>query len=150
MTRRSLPPDRPMWTPVALTVPSRCLIRRSVGRAANGGLCIAPVSSTTATGAANVSIKYTERLAKAGVEPSVGSVGDSYDNALAETINGLYKAEVIHRRGPWRSFEAVEFATLEWVNWFNCRRLLEPIGNIPPAEAEQHYYAMLEQPAIAA
>ena len=97
-----------------------------------------------------VSIKYTERLAKAGVEPSVGSVGDSYDNALAETINGLYKAEVIHRRGPWRSFEAVEFATLEWVNWFNCRRLLEPIGNIPPAEAEQRYYAMLEQPAIAA
>ena len=84
-----------------------------------------------------VSIKYTERLAEAGVEPSVSSVGDSYDNALAETINGLYKAEVIHRRGPWRSFEAVEFATLEWVDWFNNRRLLEPIGNIPPAEAEQ-------------
>ena len=78
-----------------------------------------------------VSIKYTERLAEAGIEPSVGSVGDSYDNALAETINGLYKAEVIHRRGPWRSFEAVEFATLEWVDWFNNRRLLEPIGNIP-------------------
>ena len=97
-----------------------------------------------------VSIKYTERLAEAGVEPSVGSVGDSYDNALAETINGLYKAEVIHRRGPWRSFEAVEFATLEWVDWFNNRRLLEPIGNIPPAEAEQRYYAMLEQPAMAA
>jgi transposase InsO family protein len=97
-----------------------------------------------------VSIKYTERLADAGVEPSVGSVGDSYDNALAETINGLYKAEVIHRRGPWRSFEAVEFATLEWVNWFNYRRLLEPIGNIPPAEAEQRYYAMLEQPAMVA
>jgi putative transposase len=90
-----------------------------------------------------VSIKYTERLAKAGVEPSVGSVGDSYDNALAETINGLYKAEVIHRRGPWRSFEAVEFATLEWVDWFNKRRLLEPIGNIPPAEAEAAYYAQL-------
>ena len=72
----------------------------------------------------------------AGIEPSVGSVGDSYDNALAETINGLYKAEVIHRRGPWRSFEAVEFATLEWVDWFNHRRLLEPIGNVPPAEAE--------------
>ncbi len=72
-----------------------------------------------------VSIRYTERLAEAGVEPSVGSVGDSYDNALAETINGLYKAEVIHRRGPWRSFEAVEFATLEWVDWFNNRRLLE-------------------------
>src|SRR4051812_50006950 len=97
-----------------------------------------------------VSIKYTERLAKAGVEPSVGSVGDSYDNALAETINGLYKAEVIHRRGPWRSFEAVEFATLEWVDWFNNRRLLESVGNIPPAEAEQRYYAMLEQPAMAA
>ena len=90
-----------------------------------------------------VSIKYTERLAKAGIEPSVGSVGDSYDNALAETINGLYKAEVIHRRGPWRSFEAVEFATLEWVDWFNNRRLLEPIGNIPPAEAEAAYYAQL-------
>ena len=84
---------------------------------------------------------------QAGVEPSVGSVGDSYDNALAETINGLYKAEIIHRRGPWRSLEAVEFATLEWVDWFNNRRLLEPIGNIPPAEAEEHYYAMLEQPA---
>ena len=83
-----------------------------------------------------VSIKYTERLAEAGIEPSVGSVGDSYDNALAETVNGLYKAEVIHRRGPWRSFEAVELATLEWVDWFNNRRLLEPIGNIPPAEAE--------------
>ena len=93
-----------------------------------------------------VSIKYTERLAEAGIEPSVGSVGDSYDNALAETINGLYKAEVIHRRGPWRSFEAVEFATLEWVDWFNNRRLLEPIGNIPPAEAEARYYAMPVSP----
>ena len=97
-----------------------------------------------------VSIRYSERLAEAGIEPSVGSVGDSYDNALAETINGLYKAEVIHRRGPWRSFEAVEFATLEWVDWFNNRRLLETIGNIPPAEAEQRYYAMLEAPAMAA
>ncbi|WP_434730269.1 IS3 family transposase [Rhizobium binae] len=97
-----------------------------------------------------VSIKYSERLAEAGVEPSVGSVGDSYDNALAETINGLYKAEVIHRRGPWRTFEAVEFATLEWVDWFNHRRLLEPIGNIPPAEAEEQYYAMLDEPAMAA
>jgi transposase InsO family protein len=101
-------------------------------------------------GSQYVSIKYTERLAEAGIEPSVGSVGDSYDNALAETVNGLYKAEVIHRRGPWRSFEAVEFATLEWVDWFNHRRLLEPIGNIPPAEAEDRYYAMLEQPAMAA
>jgi putative transposase len=101
-------------------------------------------------GSQYVSIRYTERLAEAGIEPSVGSVGDSFDNALAETINGLYKAEVIHRLGPWRSFEAVEFATLEWVDWFNHRRLLEPIGNIPPAEAEDRYYAMLEQPDMAA
>jgi putative transposase len=97
-----------------------------------------------------VSIKYTERLAAAGIEPSVGSVGDSYDNALAETINGLYKAEVIHRCGPWRSFEAVEFATLEWVDWFNNRRLLAPIGNRPPAEAEAAYYAQLAMTRIAA
>ena len=101
-------------------------------------------------GSQYVSIKYTERLAEAGVEPSVGSVGDSYDNALAETINGLYKAEVIHRRGPWRSFEAVEFAKLEWVDWFNNRRLLEPIGNFPPAEAEQRYYAMRDDVPMAA
>jgi putative transposase len=101
-------------------------------------------------GSQYVSIRYTERLAEAGIEPSVGNVGDSYDNALAETINGLYKAEVIHRRGPWRSFEAVEFATLEWVDWFNHRRLLEPIGNIPPAEAEEHYYAMLDETDMAA
>jgi transposase InsO family protein len=97
-----------------------------------------------------VSIRYTERLAEASIEPSVGSVGDSYDNALAETINGLFKAEVIHRRGPWRSFEAVEFATLEWVDGFNTRRLLEPIGNVPPAEAEARYYAQAEAPALAA
>ncbi|QVQ38606.1 IS3 family transposase (plasmid) [Pseudochrobactrum algeriensis] len=101
-------------------------------------------------GSQYLSIKYSERLAEAGIEPSVGSVGDSYDNALAETINGLYKAEVIHRRGPWRNFEAVEFATLEWVDWFNNRRLLEPIGNIPPAEAEERYYFMLDEPAWAA
>lgn len=88
-----------------------------------------------------MSIKYTERLAGAGIEPSVGSVGDNYDNALAETINGFYKAEVIDRRGPWRSVEAAEYATLEWVDWFNHRRLLEPIGNIPPAKAEEQYYA---------
>jgi transposase InsO family protein len=95
-------------------------------------------------GSQYVAIKYTERLAEAGIEPSVGSVGDSYDNALAETINGLYKAELIHRRAPWKSFEAVELATLSWVDWFNNRRLLEPIGNIPPAEAEARYYAMQE------
>jgi len=101
-------------------------------------------------GSQYVSIKYTERLVEAGIDPSVGTVGDSYDNALAETINGLYKTEVIRRRGPWKSLEAVEFATLEWVDWFNHRRLLEPIGNIPPAEAEQQYFAMLDQMRIAA
>ena len=97
-----------------------------------------------------VSIVYTERLAEAGIEPWVGSVGDSYDNALAETTNGLFKAEVIHRRGPWRNFEAVEYATLTWGDWFNTRRLLEPIGNIPPAQAEANYYAANEQLAMAA
>jgi len=97
-----------------------------------------------------VAIKYTERLADAGIEPSVGSIGDSYDNALAETVIGLFKTEVIHRRGPWRSLEAVEFATLEWVDWFNNRRLLEPIGNIPPAEAEARFYAQSEELAMVA
>jgi putative transposase len=89
-------------------------------------------------------------LAQAGIEPSVGSVGDSYDNALAQTVIGLFKTEVIHHRGPWRSLEAVEFATLEWVDWFNYRRLLEPIGNMPPAEAEARYYASLDELAMAA
>ena len=101
-------------------------------------------------GAQYVSIRYTDRLIDAGIEPSVGSVGDSYDNALAETINGLFKTEVIRRRGPWRSLEAVEFATLEWVDWFNNRRLLEPIGNLPPAEAEQRFYIQLEEAALVA
>jgi putative transposase len=88
-----------------------------------------------------LSIRYTERLADAGIELSVGSRGDAYDNALAETVIGLFKTEVIRRRGPWRSLEAVEFATLEWVDWFNHRRLLEPIGYLPPAEYEERYYA---------
>ena len=87
-----------------------------------------------------LAIRYTERLAEAGIEPSVGSVGDSYDNALAETVIGLFKTEVIRRRGPWRSIDDVEFAVLEWVDWFNHRRLLEPIGMIPPAEHEADYY----------
>jgi putative transposase len=95
-----------------------------------------------------VSIRYTERLAEAGIEPSVGSVGDSYDNAMAETINGLYKAEVIHRQS-WKNLEAVELATLTWVDWFNHRRLLEPIGHIPPAEAETVYYRQLTESAEA-
>ena len=103
---------------------------------------IAAVWSITATGAAQaVSTKYTERLLEARIEPSVGSVGSCGDNALAETINGLYTTEVSHRRGPWRSFEVVEFATLEWVDWFNNRRLLAPKGYIPPTEAEEPHYA---------
>ena len=101
-------------------------------------------------GSQYLSIKYTERLAEAKITPSAGSVGDSYDNALAETINGVFKAEVIHRRGPWRSFEAVEYATLEWVDWCNNRRLLEPLGTIPPAEAEANFYAALERSDMAA
>jgi transposase InsO family protein len=99
-------------------------------------------------GSQYVSIRYTERLAEAGIEPSVGSRGDSYDNALAETINGLYKTEVIHKRAPWKSREAVELATLEWVAWFNHHRLLESIGYVPPAEYEANYYRQLaEEPA---
>ena len=101
-------------------------------------------------GSQYLSIKYTERLAEAKIAPPAGSVGDSYDNALAETINGVFKAEVIYRRGPWRSFEAVEYATMEWVDWFNNRRLLEPLGTIPPAEAEANFYAALERSDMAA
>jgi transposase InsO family protein len=94
-------------------------------------------------GSQYVSIRYTERLAEAGIEPSVDSKGDNYDNALAENINGLYKAELIHRRAPWKTKAAVESGTLEWVSWFNHDRLLEPIGYIPPAEAEANYYRQL-------
>jgi transposase InsO family protein len=101
-------------------------------------------------GSQYLSIRYSERLAEAGAQPSVGSVGDSYDNALAETIIGLFKTEIIHRRGPWRNLEAVEYATLEWVDWFNHRRLLEPIGNIPPAELEATYHQSTSQLPMAA
>jgi putative transposase len=117
-----MPPDRP----------TKIVLRRSV------------------ESAQYVSIHYTERLAQAGIEPSVGSVGDSYDNALAETVHGPFKTELIRRCGPWRSLEAVEFATLERVDWFNNRRLLEPIGNVPPAEAEERYYVQLAETALAA
>jgi transposase InsO family protein len=96
-------------------------------------------------GSQYVSIRYTERLAEAGIEPSVGSKGDSYDNALAETVNGLYKAELIHRRGPWKTKAAVELATLEWVAWFNAHRLHGALGYIPPAEAEANYYRSKDQ-----
>jgi len=102
-------------------------------------------------GSQYVSIRYTQRLADAGIEPSVGSRGDRYDNALAETLNGLYKAEVIHRRGPWKSPQSVELATLEWVFWFNHQRLMQPLGYIPPAEAEaNHYRQLTRQAAMAA
>lgn len=101
-------------------------------------------------GSQYLSIRYSERLAEVGAQPSVGSRGDSYDNALAETIIGLYKTEIIHRRGPWRHMDAVEYATLEWVDWFNHRRLLEPIGNVPPAELEASYYHSTGQLPMAA
>jgi putative transposase len=99
-------------------------------------------------GSQYLSIRYSERMIDAGVKPSVGTTGDSYDNALAETIIGLYKTEVIHHRGPWRNIDAVEYATLEWVDWFNNRRLLEPIGNMPPVEFETAYYRQPEESAI--
>src|SRR5215211_5574262 len=93
-----------------------------------------------------VSMRYTDRLSDAGIAPSVGSRGDSYDNALAESVIGLFKTEMMQRKGPWRHLEAVEFATLTWVDWFNTRRLLEPIGYVPPAEYEAHYYEQLCRP----
>jgi transposase InsO family protein len=99
-------------------------------------------------GSQYLSIRYSERLAAAGVAPSVGRRGDSYDNALAETIIGLYKTEVIRHRGPWRTIDMVEYATLEWVDWFNHRRLLEPIGNMPPAEREKAYFRELEESTV--
>ena len=135
---------------------ARCIVGWRVSRSAHAGFVLdaleqalhdrKPVSGDglvhhSDRGVQYVSIKYTERLAEAGLVPSVGSVGDSYDNALAETINGLHKAEVIHRRGPWRTLEAVEYATLEWVDWFNNRRLHSELGDIPPTEFEHDYYA---------
>ncbi len=142
---------------------ARCIVGWRVSRSAHAGFVLDALEQAlhdrkpcgglvhhSDRGSQYVSIKYSERLGQAGIEPSVGSVGDSYDNALAESINGLFKAEVIWRRGPWRSMEAVEFATLEWVDWFNKRRLLEPIGNVPPAEAEENYYASLNEPPMAA
>lgn len=101
-------------------------------------------------GSQYVSIKYTELLAEAGLKSSVGSIGDSYDNALAETIIGLFETEVIHRHGPWKSFDAVGYATLDWIDWFNHKRPLEPIGRIPPAEAESNFCAASSQTAMAA
>jgi transposase InsO family protein len=101
-------------------------------------------------GSQYLSIRYSERLAEVGIDPSVGSTGDSYDNALAESVIGLFKTEVIRKRGPWKNLEQVEFATLEWVDWFNNRRLLEPIGNMPPVEFEAMYYDTVGAPATVA
>ncbi len=101
-------------------------------------------------GSQYLSIRYSERLSDARIQASVGSVGDSYDNALAETINGLFKTAVIRRRGPWRSLEAVEMATFEWVHWFNTQRLYELLGYVPPAEYEQQFYRRQEAQACAA
>jgi len=144
---------------------ARCIVGWRVSRTAHAGFVLdaleqalhdrRPVRRSglvhhSDRGGQYVSIRYTERLAAAGIEPSVGSVGDSYDNALAESIIGLFKAEVICRLGPWRSLEAVELATLEWVDWFNNRRLLEPIGNMPPAEAEARYSTAQEDIPLAA
>lgn len=101
-------------------------------------------------GSQYVAMRYTERLAGAGAAPSVGSVGDAYDNALAESVIGLYKTEVIRRRGPWKSFDEVEYATLEWVAWFNTQRLPEPLGYVPPAEYEEPFYRAQTTPAVVA
>ncbi len=130
-------------TDLALDALEQALYDRAVG--AEGALV-----HHSDRGTQYLSIRYTERLADAGIEPSVGRVGDSYDNALAESIIGLYKTEVIRRRGPWRNLEAVEFATLEWVDWFNHRRLLEGIGYVPPAELEETYSRQSEESAMVA
>jgi transposase InsO family protein len=100
----------------------------------------APLIHHSDRGAQHLAIRYTDRLADAGIESSVGSRGDAYDNALAETINGLYKSEVIHHLGPWKGLEDVEYATLEWVAWYNSARLMEPLGYVPPAEYEDQYH----------
>jgi transposase InsO family protein len=143
---------------------ARCLVGWRVSRSAQTGFVLDALEQAlhgrrpvqgglihhSDRGGQYLSIRYTERLAIAGIEPSVGSVGDSYDNALAESIIGLFKTEVIRRCGPWKSLEAVEFATLEWVDWLNNRRLLEPTGNRPPPEAEARYYASQQEVALAA
>ena len=153
-----------VYVAFVIDVYARCIVGWRASRTANAGFVLDALGQAirqrrpaqdqlvhhSDRGAQYLSIKYTERLAEAKIAPFVGSVGDSHDNALAETIYGLFKAEVIHRRGPWRGFEAVEYATLEWVDWFNNRRLLEPIGNIPPAEAEAKFYAALERSDMAA
>jgi putative transposase len=152
-----------VYVAFVIDVFSRCIVGWRVSRSLRSDLALDALEQALAQrphddglvhhsdrGVQYLSIRYTERLAEAGVEASVGSVGDSYDNALAETINGLYKAELIHRKGPWRSVEAVELATLAWVDWFNNRRLLEPLGYVSPVEFEQMYYAQQSVPTMQA
>ena len=152
-----------VYTAFVIDVFSRCVIGWRVARSMHTDLVLDALEQAlwsrsgvegvihhSDRGSQYLSIRYSERLIGAGVEPSVGSTGDSYDNALAETIIGLYKTEVIHRRGPWRNIDAVEYATLEWVDWFNNRRLLLPIGNMPPAEFETAYYRQHEESAVVA
>ncbi len=153
-----------VYVAVVIDVFARCIVGWRVSRNAQTGFVLDALEQAlhdrrpvqgglihhSDRGGQYLSIRYTDRLALAGIEPSVGSVGDSYDNALAETVIGLFKTEVIRRRGPWRSLEAVEYAALEWVDWYNNRRLLEPIGNVPPAEAEARYYASQQEVALAA
>ena len=133
---------------LALDALEQAICERSVG--ADGTSADDRLVHHSDRGVQYLSIRYTERLAEAGIEPSVGSRGDSYDNALAETVIGLFKTEVIHRCGPWRGLEDVELATLEWVWWFNERRLLEPLGYLPPAEYEDAFYRRQEAHATEA
>jgi putative transposase len=152
-----------VYTAFVIDVFSRCVIGWRVARSMSAELVLDALEQAVWSrsgvkgvvhhsdrGSQYLSIRYSERLAEVGAQPSVGTVGDSYDNALAETVIGLYKTEVIHRRGPWRNLDAVEYATLEWVDWFNNRRLLEPIGDIPPAELEARYHRSAGQLPMAA
>src|SRR4051812_40785704 len=152
ISARTVPTRLRPWRPPSTPGPERRLLGKHPQKCLTS--CFNQTTKTVLRrpleSAQYVSIRYTERLAAAGIEPSVGSVGDSYDNALAETVIGLFKTEVIRRCGPWRNVEAVEFATLEWVDWFNHRRLLEPIGNIPPPAAQARYYEQIDDRAMIA
>ncbi|MGK0170909.1 MAG: putative transposase [Gammaproteobacteria bacterium] len=132
-----------MRTDIALDALEQALHERHIG-------VEGPLIHHSDRGVQYVAIRYAQRLSDVGIAPSAGSVGDSYDNALAETINGLYKTEVIRHQGLWRRIEAVEFTTLEWVDWYNNRRLMESIGDVPPAELETEYSDELAGSAIAA
>ena len=132
-----------LWTDLVLDALEQALYDRPIDDGAS-------LVHHSDRGVQYLSIRYSDRLDEAGIEPSVGSRGDSYDNALAETVIGLYKTEVIRRRGPWRHAETVDFATLEWVDWFNHRRLLTSLGDVPPAEFKQQHYDAQEAPAMVA